>query len=1150
MNMKKSALAIAVCSGIIMTGSAMAEQSQKFANKTLKPGAGNKQVELIQEQISTTWLVKAKTPSLVQRAKANNRSLSKSKSASALASINSSLSDLENEINKLGLPLEIINRTTKLASALVIKGDQDNIKKLESLSQVAEILPVYDYKLNVADSAKYINATPLVSDNIASGKGVRVAVLDTGVDYTHAAIGGAGTAEAYAAATADPADTPAWPIGNVVGGWDFINGDPDPIDVDTNHGTHVTHSVLGIAPEASIYAYSVCGGGCPGAAQLAALEAAMDPNNDGDISDRVDVINMSLGGDYGTSRGGAVGDLLNQAVSLGVVATISAGNDGAYPYIVGGPSTTDSALSVGAMTHPTEQTSKTQASFAGSEITALSAAYNTVYDDDGKFSIDDTDAQLIYPDMNQEACEAFATGVDFKGKAVILDRGSCAFVTKTLNAQAAGAEFVIVANNREGGAFFMSGSNTGIKINSIMVSQEDGDTIKAAVKDSDAVKFSVSAELQSQAGAIASFTSRGPSVEGVLKPEITAPGVSIMTAHPGLGDGLTPASGTSFSGPITAGAMALLAESMPDRNALELKATIMNSANLDVTMEPRGVNPDAELAPISYIGAGLVDVEKASKLPVAAWATDTKQAALSFGFVSASSKQEISKSVSLKNFSNETKLYTLKLAQRYENDIKSGALSMDYPTYVRVPPGQTIEFDVTMTIDPSKLHAWTLDDEKLASRDGSTDLTVAEYDGALNFIADGETAFHLVYHVLPKAYAELEVSNELTDKGSKTMVTNTGAVDITPVYEPLTVNSGVDSELPSYLDMVAGSVKVSDVSAELCDSGVGVESTVFMRDGILSPNVAGYFVDFDLDSDGTFDYTVQAIPFDAFDRDNPTGVTVSFTRPYTELRGGLNPTYHVSGNNEFTMLSCLESFNMTADDLGKANATVAFRVENSAFNFFPQKPYSQDMMTTGFTFAQETVAPKLVDADGKEVKMLAKGKSAYLKDASGVNAIMTTNAGGNVKVLNASGEVAAAPVVAAQTFDIDENSANGTVVGTIKATDANTLTSPVSEIYLQSSSSNVFAVSRSGVITVANQASLDFDSGLESATLEVVAIDTKGNVSKPAQVTVNVNNLVDTEAEKPVVTLPQGSSSTGGGALSLFGLLLLPLTWLRRKKVI
>ena len=1142
--MKKSTLALAVCSGLMMTSAAVAQDKYNLESKSPLSGDRSQAIELNQQLSSNTWLVKVNVSSLAQRVQANPSAMGKSQSVSALASINSKISDIEADILALGLPIEIVNRTSKLASALVIRGEAEEIQKLESLSQVVDILPVYDFTPSVADSAVYMNATPLVTGGIADGTGVRVAVLDTGADYTHAALGGEGTAEAYAEAIADPADTPAWPIGSVVGGFDFINNDPDPIDVTETHGTHVTHSVLGIAPEASIYVYSVCAATCPGAAQLAALESAMDPNGDGDISDRVDVINMSLGGDFGTSRGGAVADLLNQAARLGVVSAISAGNDGPTPFIVGGPSTTDNVLSVGAMTHPTTESSVTSGSFGGNDVQTVAAVYNP----DTAFSIDNTTAELVYPDTNQDGCLAFADGTDFSGQAVLIDRGGCAFVTKTNNAQAAGAEFVVVTNNREGAPFRMSGDGTGITINSVMISQADGDAIKTGL-ESGAVEFNVSSELRALTGAIAGFTSRGPSIEGRLKPEITAPGVGIITAEAGLGDGLTPISGTSFSSPMTAGSLALLTEAMPDRNAFELKATIMNAANLDVTIEPRAINPDAELAPISYIGSGLVDVEKAVNLPVAAWATDTRQAALAFGYVSASSTQEMTKNVTLKNFSNEARTYTLSLAQRYANDMESGALSMDFPDSVTVPAGQTVTFDVTMTIDPSALHPWTLDDEMLASEEGSADLTMAEYDGALNFSVDGEQAFHLVYHVLPKAFATGTLENVLSDSGNQTTITNTGAVEFTPAFLPLTVNNGVDED--ETYDLVAGSVDVVDVPAAFCDSEVGVFSTFMMRDGLLSSSVTGFFVDFDLDSDGTYDFTAQAIEHTAFNRDNTPGFIVSFTRPFDALSGSLNSTFFSSGNNNFTLLSCIESFGLTADDVGNMDATVAFRIGESSFDFFPDGAPEDDMVATGFTFGRQESAPQMVDGDGEAVTSLAPGESAILMGTNSSDVIMSSSQGNDIQLLSASTEAGVAPVVAAdQVFDIDENTENGTEVGTVQATDVDLLTSPVSEIFVEGSSSNAFSVSRSGVITVANQELLDFDAGFESATLDVVAIDTQGNISEPATVTVNINNLVDSAAEMPPpppapVEPPR---SSGGGATGLLALLLLPLTLIRRRK--
>src|SRR5262249_16771359 len=147
--------------------------------------------------------------------------------------------------------------------------------------------------------------------------------------------GGPGTAAAYQAAygtsTADPKNTTTdglFPTAKVIGGFDFVgekwpNGplasDPDPIDCGPSviptpsparHATHVAAIIAGndgasqkgVAPGASLYAVKVCSAvssSCSGIALLEGIEFALDPNGDGDISDAVDVINMSLGAAYG-----------------------------------------------------------------------------------------------------------------------------------------------------------------------------------------------------------------------------------------------------------------------------------------------------------------------------------------------------------------------------------------------------------------------------------------------------------------------------------------------------------------------------------------------------------------------------------------------------------------------------------------------------------------------------------------------------------------------------------------------------------------------------------------------------------------------------------------------------------------------------------
>src|SRR5262249_24987583 len=224
-----------------------------------------------------------------------------------------------------------------------------------------------------------------VQDAGFDGSGVRVAVLDTGIDYTHKFFGGPGTAAAYQAAygtsTADSKNTTTdglFPTAKVIGGFDFVGEkwpagplapDPDPIDCGPSvipapcfggHGTHVADIIAGndgashkgVAPGASLYAVKVCSAialACSGAALLQGIEFALDPDGDGDISDAVDVINMSLGASYGQIQDD-LAEASAIAARLGVVVVAAAGNAADRPYIVSSPSIAPEAISV-AETH-------------------------------------------------------------------------------------------------------------------------------------------------------------------------------------------------------------------------------------------------------------------------------------------------------------------------------------------------------------------------------------------------------------------------------------------------------------------------------------------------------------------------------------------------------------------------------------------------------------------------------------------------------------------------------------------------------------------------------------------------------------------------------------------------------------------------------
>jgi subtilisin family serine protease len=168
------------------------------------------------------------------------------------------------------------------------------------------------------------------------GKGVTVAIIDTGIDYTHPALGGG-----------------FGPGFKVTGGWDFVNNDADPFD-DNGHGTHVSgivagqsDTLTGVAPDVTLVAYKVLGanGGGSDSNVIAAIERAADPNGDGNTNDHVDVANLSLGGGGNPDDPTCVA--IDNATAAGVTFAIAAGNNGVF-HGIASPGNARSAITVGA----------------------------------------------------------------------------------------------------------------------------------------------------------------------------------------------------------------------------------------------------------------------------------------------------------------------------------------------------------------------------------------------------------------------------------------------------------------------------------------------------------------------------------------------------------------------------------------------------------------------------------------------------------------------------------------------------------------------------------------------------------------------------------------------------------------------------------
>lgn len=227
-----------------------------------------------------------------------------------------------------------------LFNGLALSTSQGEWQHIASLSQVKAVFPDYQVHATLNDSVPLIGAPQVwaMTDphgQPVTGGGMRVAIVDTGIDYTHPDLGGC-----------------FGPSCKVVGGYDFVNGDADPMD-DFGHGTHVAGIVAangilhGVAPEASLLAYKVLDQGGSGMDSdiIAAIEKAADPDGNPATEDGADILNMSLGGPGNPDD--PFSQAVDHAVDLGMVVVVAAGNNGIY-YSLGAPASARQAITVAA----------------------------------------------------------------------------------------------------------------------------------------------------------------------------------------------------------------------------------------------------------------------------------------------------------------------------------------------------------------------------------------------------------------------------------------------------------------------------------------------------------------------------------------------------------------------------------------------------------------------------------------------------------------------------------------------------------------------------------------------------------------------------------------------------------------------------------
>jgi len=703
-------------------------------------------------------------------------------SAKAKSNAKNQQDDFLNLVFEADPNAHVVAQVQTVLNAVFVEVDASVLESLANDSRVVRIAPVGNYEVDLTETVPYIGASAVQAAGF-DGSGIKVAVLDSGIDYTHAALGGSGNPADFADNDPNVVETGSFPTAKVVGGYDFVGSgwpntpempDPDPLDDGPGggHGTHVAHiigGVGGVAPGVGLFAVKVCSSvstSCSGVALIQGMDYAVDPNGDGKYNDRVDIINMSLGSSYGQPFDDDLSLAVENATKVGVLTVASAGNSADKPYANGTPAAAPSALSVA-------QTSVPSGFLPLMQIVApanLVGNYPAVFQPWSAPLLSVVEAPVQYGDGangNVDGCAAYAPG-SLTGKIVLVNRGNCNFTLKVKNVADAGGLVGLIGLIAPGDPFEGGdGGDRPINIPGFMVSQSVANRLRTGLPNT-VVRLDPSFGV-SLAGTMVGSSSRGPQHENttLIKPEIGAPGASV-SAIAGTGTGEGPFGGTSGAAPMVSGSAALVlqgfggtkttAKGTSSGNGLglgltpvQVKALLMNNAETNVLNDALL----GTLAPITRIGGGEVRVDRALVAPVVAWDNDVPSASLSFGFVDVADQVvTITKTVKVRNLDNKKHTYSVTPTFRFADDMANGAVTVSAPSTVEVKSGKGTftYFDVTLTINGSQLRGNFMNSGS-SGADPNT-LTTNEYDGYL-VLNDGKHAFQIPWHVLPRKDARV-----------------------------------------------------------------------------------------------------------------------------------------------------------------------------------------------------------------------------------------------------------------------------------------------------------------------------------------------------------------------------------------------------------
>jgi subtilisin family serine protease len=782
---------------------------------------------------------------------------------------------------------EVLGQFQNAINGIKVRATRERIAEMARLPGVVEVKPVLTHELNNAISVPFIEA-PEVWGTAAMGfrgEGIKIAIIDTGVDYTHANFAGPGTVAAFQEAdkhSTEPADPllfgPNAP--KVKGGTDLVGDDynssdpkhdvphPDPNPLDCNgHGSHVSGTAAGfgvkpdgttffpgpytsgtpgqpfrigpgVAPGADLYAVRVFG--CTGSTEVV-VEAL-----DWALKNGMDVISMSLGADFGSSIS-ADSEASTNAAAAGVIVVAAAGNAGQSAFFTGSPASADKVLSVAAID------SNTPPVFPAANIalspgpTVKAQISNGASLPTGSLPVvvlpsDGTDPANGLP---YSGCvDATWAAANVAGKLVVTERGFCDRVARATFGQKYSAKVVVLINN-SGGYPPLEGSIPGVTIPFLGALRSDRTSLRAATS----ATLTPTTIPNPGYHKFASFSSGGPrNHDSALKPDITAPGVSVVSTLSGTGNLGAAFSGTSMATPHVSGAAALALQSHPGWDPDDVRRALANTADPSKVVDYS----------VRVGGSGVVQVLPATETSVVAIGTN-EAGSLSFGLAEFSTDFVGSRTLRVKNLGSSPQSFTASYSPR-QGSPHSVTVS---PQNFNVGGGQSIALSVQLSVPAATS----------GNAQGGGGL-LRQVSGLVTLTPNPATGNHGVslrvpYYLVPRARSEIHValSNNFSPDPEQGTTTVTATVQNT--------SPKVAGTADFYAWGLAGTNKNA---GEAGIRGVGVQSfdittgdpcgtgpcllvfavNIFNR--WSTPVVDEYDILIDANNDGIFDYAVVSVP--------------------------------------------------------------------------------------------------------------------------------------------------------------------------------------------------------------------------------------------------------------------------------------------------